>query len=128
RRNHVQVAFGDGDEIRERAVVVQDPDHRPVRAVPGAPGDAGLARPAAAVDLADDSLTLVRAGQGDADEFVPEHAAKAVVPPDQLEVRFADARLEYTDQDLPLGRDGLRPVGLQGYSRLVQDQGTHRVV
>ena len=89
--NRVQVALRHRDQVGERAVVIQDAEHRAVRAVRVQAPAAGLARPARAVDLADDAAAGQRPGFGDADELMAEHAAEAHVALDQLEVGLADA-------------------------------------
>jgi hypothetical protein len=123
----MQIALGNSDQLRECPVVVQDAENAPLRAVTRAPGQAGLARPAAAVDLADDALLVIDAAKGDADELVSEHTAKALVALDQLQVGFADARLEYADEYFTGGRHGIRTIGVQPDTTVFEHESAHLV-
>jgi hypothetical protein len=72
------------------------------------PPAAGLARPATAVDLADDAPARIRTGFGDADELVSEDAAEAHVALDELQVRFADAGASDANEHFAVGGVGRR--------------------
>ena len=87
----VQIPLRHGDEVRKRAVVVQDAEDGAVGAVAGPACAARLARVAAAVDLADDPAAGQRAGLRHADELVAEHALKSHVAAHELQVGLADA-------------------------------------
>ena len=99
-RHGVEIALRHGDEVRERAVVVQDAEDRAMGAVAGLACAARVALVAAAVDLADDAAAGQRARLGHADELVAEHALKSHVAAHELEVRLADARGEDLDEHL----------------------------
>ena len=96
----VEIALRHGDEVRERAVVVQDAEDRAMRAVAGTACAAGVALVAAAVDLADDAAAGQRTGLSHADELVAEHALESHVAAHELQVRLADAGGEDLDQHL----------------------------
>src|SRR5512138_2053391 len=122
----MQVTLRHRDEVRERAVVVQDSKDRAVRAVRRRPGLARRAGPTAAVDLADHASTLQRSRFGDADELVPEHAAEAHVAANELQVRFADAGSQHADENLAVSRIGGREVRALRQLAVTDDDRTHR--
>ena len=110
----VQVALGDGDEICKRTITTDDPDHGAMRTVPRMTSDgASVARPATAIDLTDHAATLERTPKCGADEFMSEHAAKAVISREDLKIRLADAGPLHADHYLSRSEAWLRTVGLE---------------
>ena len=90
-RNGVKVPLRNGDEVGEGAVVIQDAEHCSIRAMRRQTHAARLARPAGAVDFADNAAAGQRTRLCDTDELVTEHAAESHVALDQLEVGLAHA-------------------------------------
>ena len=120
----MQVALRHRDQIRERAVVIEDAEHGAIRAVRVQAGAAGVARPARAVDLADHPAAGQGAGFGDADELVAEHAAESHVALDQLKVGFADAGARHAHQHLAVTRVG-GWSGILNRHMIVEHDGAH---
>ena len=87
----MKVPLRNGDVVGEGAVVVQDAEHRSIGAMRRQTHATRLARPAGAVDFADNATASQRARLRDADELVTEHAAESHVALDQLEVGLAHA-------------------------------------
>jgi hypothetical protein len=97
----MKIALRKRDEVRKCAVAPDDADDGAAGAVPGTAGEARRTRPAAAVDLANDTAARVDASLRDADELVAEDAGEAaMVPANQLEVGLADAGAEDADEDV----------------------------
>ena len=120
----VQIALRHRDQIGEGAVVIEDAEHRAVRAVRVQPHAAGLARPARAVDLADDAAAGHRTGFGDADELVTQHAPEPHIALDQLEVGLADAGTRHAHEHFAVTRIG-GWSGLLDRHTIVEHDGAH---
>jgi len=106
--NGVQIGLRYRDLVGERAVVVEDAEHRAVRAVRLQAGLAGVAALACAVDLADDTTARQWARLRHAYELVAEHTAESHVALDQLQVGFAHARAQDPYEYFPRCGRGIR--------------------
>ena len=126
--HHMKIALRDGDELCERAIVVENPDHGSMRTVARPPREAGLARPATAIDLADDAAANVGSVLRDPHELVAENAGKSHVTADQLQVGFADARAEYSDQGFSRSRRRHRPVRAERCAVAIQNYRSHVMI
>src|SRR4030095_3611682 len=113
-----------GDQVGERALGIQDADHRAVWAVRIQSPAAGVTRPARAVNLTNDTPASKRTGLCDADKLVAEYAAESHVSFDQLEVGLTDARATHAHQHFPVTRIGRWPGFLNRYT-LIEHQRTH---
>jgi hypothetical protein len=94
-RYDMQVTLRDSNEVRKGAVMIEDSNRRPVRAVSRPSRETGIALPAAAIDLSDDPPAGERTALGDPDEFVAENAAKPHVTSNELQVGFAHAGTQH---------------------------------
>ena len=86
-RDLVEVGLRDAHPFGHGAVVVEDAQNGPVRAVLGTAGVAGVATPAGVVDLGRHPASVRRF----ADELVAEHPSESHVTARQLQVGLADA-------------------------------------
>src|SRR5512141_3258731 len=105
--------------------MAQDADDGAVRTMPRSPSEARLACVATAVDVRHDAPAGVLPGERHADELVPEHAAKALVAANELEVRVADAGAQDADENLAGRRHRLGPVGLQRDPMVAEHNRSH---
>ena len=126
-RHHVQVADGQHQVRREGPVARDDAEDAPPLAVGAAAREAGRARAARGVDLADDTAAdpLGRAVRlpHDANELVPWNARVRVVATDQLEVGVAHAGQAHAHERLARGRSWLGNVVAQAKSLALEPQG-----
>jgi hypothetical protein len=91
--------------------VIQDAENAARRTMFGQASSAVVARPATGVDFTYDAPTTERSAFGNADEFVPEDAAKSHITADELQVGLADPGTQHAHGNLPRRRHGSRMVG-----------------
>ena len=120
----MKVPLRNGDVVCEGAVVVQDAKHRPIGAMRRQTPATRPARPAGAIDFADNATASQRPRLCDTDELVTEHAAESHVALDQLEVGLAHAGAQDPDQHLVRAWRGCRPPGNDS-DLLVQNDCAH---
>ena len=104
----VQVPFRDADDVGHRAVVPQDAQDRPVRAMPRPTRETGRAPVTGIVDLGGHAPARRRL----TDELMSEHPPEPHVPPRQLEIGVADPHGPDVEHDLAvagLGHDQVVP-------------------
>jgi hypothetical protein len=123
--NPMQVAFGNGQVFRESAVVFEDTEHGPRGTVTRPSPQARVTCPAAAVDLTDDALAGEAPRCRHADELVPEHASKALVAADKLQVGLADAGAEHAHEDFASEWSRVGAIHLHADTIVVQNERTH---
>ena len=104
----MQIPLRHGDQIGERAVVVEDPEDRAIWTMRRKTAPARLALPAGAVDLAHHPLSCQRTRLSDADELMAQDATEAHVALDQLQVGFTHPGAGDAHHDFLGGRRGSR--------------------
>jgi hypothetical protein len=95
----MQIRLRDGEPFGERAVVVQNSNHRPLRTMIAESDAAIIALAAVAVDFTDNPFPRERTGQRFAYEFVSENSRKPHVAFDELQIGLADAREDRPHED-----------------------------
>jgi hypothetical protein len=120
----VEIPLRYGNQIGKGTVVIEDPEHRAVRAVGWEAAAACVALPARAVDLTHHALPGEVAGLRHADKLVAQDPAESHIALDQLQVCFADTGAGDPDQDLAVGRRWCQPRGVE-LNRSVKNDGAH---
>ena len=120
-RDLVEVGLRDAHPFGHRAVVVEDAQNGPVRAVLGTAGVAGVATPAGVVDLGRHPASVGRF----ADELVAEHPSESHVTAHQLQVGLADAGGADLEHDVARARLGRRQVAAEADRRAVAVDPSH---
>jgi hypothetical protein len=126
-RHGVQVTLRDGYEVRKSAVMIENSNRRPVRAMSGASRATCLALPAAAIDLSHDPPAGERTVLRDPDEFVAENPAKSHVTSNELQIGFAHARTQHSNECFTGCRRRIGPVGAKDDSITFQDNRAHEL-
>ncbi len=85
--NVVKVACGDSDLVGHRAVVLENPEDRAVRAMVGTAGPASWALVASVVDFGGDTCSIGCGGE----EFMAENSPKPQIAAHELEVGVTDS-------------------------------------
>ena len=123
----MEIDFGQGEELAERAGVAHDAEHRPSGAMAAHTATTPRTIVTAEVDFADDALANEIAGIGRdyfADELVAGNAGESVVSAPEFEIGVADASLDQADKGEAIGPIRFRRLPDGGGARF-QVNGNH---
>jgi hypothetical protein len=125
-RDRMEIELRHADKIGERAIVIENSEHRPGGTVAGQAIPAIFALTAAGVNFTDNAPTPEWSGFCNSHEFVAQDAAKSHVAANELQVGFADAGQQDTNDAFPRLGVGCSVIGLKIDSICAENHGTHR--
>lgn len=124
-RQHVKIFLRHSHVIRKCTVVLQNTEHRSIRAVASAGWVRLTAFPRTAIDFTNHSLASELSRFRNADKLVAQDSLKSHVPLNQLQVGFTDARFDHANEDFSSNRPSLLPIRMEMIAFFSQNECTH---